>query len=607
MGEVGGVVLEREIGRGASSVVYLGTQSRFDRKVAVKVLDLPGQSELVAKLFRNECRTLGRLTPHPNIVTVFDGGLDDGGRPYLVMEYLPSGTLAGQLADEGPLGVARVLEVGVQLAGALHTTHLHDVVHGDVKPQNILRTRSGEVALGDFGIARLTAPASATTRTPLFTPLHGAPELFEGAAPTAATDVYELCSTLFELLDGRAALGDTEESPLLIVGRMARGERRSLDRSLAPDAVADVIESGMSVDPADRPASAQVLGTLLQQAQAGAGHPVTPMVVIDQLPDEPPGDGAVGADGGSAGSGSAGGGSGSGGSGGAGVAAPMDGPAARTLPPPGSHRRGRVALVGSLVAAAVLVAGLAWWARSGTDDGSAEEVVKAASTVPEEPTVTGTPYGGVQPDVTYDVPGHRDTSAVLAAQLGDLGPALESLAPGLTLIDSPTYTLERLPAIARWQAFNPERTPECMGILTDPLTVTGTWEKAASWPGNQLFLRVMQFADEDTAAEAYATLSLEQGVKAGECTGFAEPFGADDHDAIDVVHRIPPLSLPPGTRYNSWLAPPPPAMPMFTSVLASAVQVDDAVVIAAWATEGPAPSTEAMSSLLGEMVSRLSG
>ena len=194
--------------------------------------------------------------------------------------------------------------------------------------------------------------------------------------------------------------------------------------------------------------------------------------------------------------------------------------------------------------------------------------MKAASTVPEEPTVTGTPYAGVQPDVTYDVPGHRDTSAVLAAQLGDLGPALEPLAPGLTLIDSPTYTLERLPAIARWQAFNPERTPECMGILTDPLTVTGTWEKAASWPGNQLFLRVMQFADEDTAAEAYATLSLEQGVKAGECTGFAEPFGADDHDAIDVVHRIPPLSLPPGTRYNSWLAPPPPAMPMFTSVLA---------------------------------------
>jgi serine/threonine-protein kinase PknK len=164
-----GMELGEVIGRGASSVVYRAVQTRFDRLVAVKVLHLPGQSDLVAKLFLNECRTIGHLSPHPNVVSVFDAGFvgsPDGAtsHPYLVMEYLPGGTLADRVGAEGPLPVEEVLRIGVQLAGGLHTVHLHDIVHGDIKPQNVLRSRTGEAALADFGIARLASAAGATTR-----------------------------------------------------------------------------------------------------------------------------------------------------------------------------------------------------------------------------------------------------------------------------------------------------------------------------------------------------------------------------------------------------------------------------------------------------------
>ena len=599
--EIPGVDLERVIGRGASSVVYVGTQVRFGRSVAVKVLHLPGQSELVTRLFLNECRTLGHLTPHPNIVTVFDGGFVDEERPYLVMEYLPGGTLAARLAAEGPVPTDEVLRIGVQLAGGLQTTHLHDIVHGDIKPQNVLRTRSGEVALADFGIARLTTAAAATTRSPLLTPLHAAPELFEGGAATVRTDVYELCSTLFELLDGRPAVGDDSESPLVIVARLARHERRSLDRDVVPGRVAEIIESGLAPDPDERPASAAELGELLQDAQRSLGQEVTRLVVIEQLPvpavgPTPVSDDAAERAGAAATSAS-------------GSASSMEGPAAHTLPPPGARTRRRWVVVGAACAVVVL-AGVAWAIVASSGGGGPAARVSGAAATRDAATSTtkkpvGTSYAGIQPDVTYDVPDHRDVSGVLAARLGDPATLVAPLGDGITVVDAPTFSVERLPATVRWQAFNPRATRSCAGVLSDPLTVVGLWEKAGKWPRRQVNMRVVELATVSQASQAFAVFSVEQGVDAPGCSGFAVPFGDTDASRIDVRHQDQRLPLPEGVRYNSWVGPPPAGMAEVTSVSSAIVQVGTRVALVAVSSGQDLVTPEQLGAFLTGVVQRL--
>jgi len=602
--EVSGVELGRVIGRGASSVVYLGTQIRFGRPVAVKVLHLPGQSELVAKLFLNECRTLGHLTPHPNIVSLFDGGFIDAQRPYLVMEYLPGGTLADQLADSGPLPVDDVLKIGVQLCGGLHSAHLHDIVHGDIKPQNILRSRTGEVALADFGIARLSSVAGATTRAPLLTPLHAAPELFEGAALTPRSDVYELCSTLFELLDGSASLGNPQESPLLVLGRMAKGAQRSLDRSKVPDVVADVVESGLASDPHDRPASALELGERLRDAQRALGFDPTPIVVIEPL---------VGDEGYSAGrdpsrnlpSSDV-------------LPSAQSADAGATLPPPGStsgwkpRRRRTVLMLALAVALAAAVSG-AFLVVDRRSDGQAATVNAnggtqhraGTSSMPEE--VPGETFGGIQPGIVYDLPEFRDESSVLAARIGDPQDLFGKLDPSATAIAQPTYLVERLPAKFRWQSFNPTKNPHCFSFVTWPLTLVGLWEKAAKWPQHQAAVRVMQFASEQDAKEAFAAFSLEQGIKGDECSGFAEYPKRFDHSAVRVQHHAVDLGLGDDVRWNSFVAPPPAGTPELDSVTTAIAQRGD-FVVTSYVGSGGAPADPAVfGEILSELLHRAEG
>ncbi len=597
---VPGVVLGDVIGRGASSTVYLGTQERFGRPVAVKVLHLPGQSELVAKLFLNECRTLGHLTPHPNVVSVFDAGFVSADRPYLVMEYLPGGTLADRLAESGPLPVDDVLRIGVQLAGGLHTVHLHDIVHGDVKPQNVLHSRTGEAALADFGIARLASAAGATTRAPLLTPLHAAPELFDGGSLSPRSDVYELCSTLFELLDGRATLGDATESPLLILGRMAKGARRPLDRDLVPDAVADVIEQGLAPDPEERPATALELGERLRDAQRSLGLEPTALVVID--PIEP----AVSASG-----------DGASGAGASSPSGPTPGSAAETIPPvppPRQHRRRWPIAVAVL---ALLALGVGIWL--GRSDGSTGDAAGASSTdgsgrkAPDAPDpswpaeAVGTYAAGLQPGTTYDLNGVRDRSSVLASALGDPAELVRELDPAATAYAQPSFMVERLPARVRWQSFNASQEPSCLSIVTWPITIDGLWEKGAAWPGHQAYLRVIELTSERDAAEVYSTFSLEQGVSADECTGFAPNPTPFDHDAIDVRHRELDIGLGDDVRHNTWIGPAPPGMTDVDSVTSVIAQQGNRVVLVA-ITSGPdTVEPKAVGSLVGKMLRQLGG
>jgi serine/threonine protein kinase len=535
-----GVDLQGVIGRGASSVVYVGTQANIGRKVAVKILDLPGQAELAAKLFLAECQTLGRLTRHPNIVVVHDAGFAKDGRPYLVMEYLPGGTLAQCLASDGPLPVAEVLEVGVHLCGALGTTHRHGIVHGDVKPQNVLRARSGEVALSDFGIARLLGAASSTTRVPVFTPLHAAPELFEGSRPTERTDVYELCSTLFELLDGHPALGAGSDSPLVIVGRLAKGERRRLGDSVPPGLV-EIIDRGLSIDPADRPASAAELGEALRDVQRSLDNAPTSLVILEDLPVHGlPDDRAEDS------------------------ADPVDRP---TLPPDGGtvpRRSGGRPLVAIGLAAAVVLAGVVatlLGLGSGTEEVgtlTTEQVAEVArptapSALPSSTSLTPPLVPGLQPDVTY-LNGGSSTDAIdVALERTDF----RVLDPDVEVFDFPAFGIQRTPALLRYMFLNPREIDECPGFVSSPAILEGVRIVAFKYgPGRENYgiLQVYRFENEQEARTAYMGFSLEQGPLASECWGFApKPNGGiADQEDFGVRRQNPVVSLPAGIEWNTW-------------------------------------------------------
>jgi hypothetical protein len=173
------------------------------------------------------------------------------------------------------------------------------------------------------------------------------------------------------------------------------------------------------------------------------------------------------------------------------------------------------------------------------------------------PTTDGSSIGGIQPDVTYDAPGVEDTSPQLEAALEDTAAIFAPLSTTAQVIDSNRFNIGRTPAVVRYQAFNQARTPECMGFMSRPVTVTGLWERAvAPDPNSFAIATVLEFETEAMADEAFIAFSTEQGPTSDECRGFAEPFGVEDYDELDVVHRDPALvAVPAGTRYNSWLRP----------------------------------------------------
>ena len=595
---IDGIELLDVLGRGASSVVYLARQARFDRQVAVKVLDVAGQPDMVARLYVNECRTVGRLASHPNIVTVYDGDQSADGRPYLVMEYLAGGSLADRVADATPLPVDDVLRIGVELAGALETAHRNGIVHGDVKPQNVLFGRSGQAVLSDFGIARLSSGASSRSLS-VFTPLHAAPELFEGDAVTPRTDVYGLGSTLFQLLDGRPAIGESTESPLVIARRVALGDRRPLQRPDVPERLVELIHSMMDPDPAARPGSAVEVGEVLREIELAREVPATALVVFDALDEvpSPPTDRAA-----LAASIRSGG---------------MAGDVAQTIPPPAPGRpRTAWALTTVAVVLVLLVLGAIalLLARSGPETSTAApapsstETTTTTTTVPRASTVTVLPdrktaIPGLQPDVSYDVKSDRlsDTSQVLLSKLGDGRSTLAPLAPPgspVSVVEVGLPIVQRFPAEGSWLAFNTVDNPTCIGFMTDRFVVRGMWDKLAVYDGGQGGLRVLQFATPEQAHQMFMAWSLEQGADPGDCTGFAQPFGLADPATATVTHQDPPIDLGPDTTVNTWLQPPPPGSPEFTSVRTYLAQRGDLLLSGAIGSKAAPPDVAAMTSML---------
>jgi hypothetical protein len=241
------------IGQGGFSVVYRATQEDFDRGVALKILTA-APDEDARRRFQRELRLTGRLSGHPHVVTALDAGETASGRLYLAMHLYEGGSLKDRLAADGPLTPEQVASVGAKIGDALAAAHGLGVVHRDVKPSNILVSRFGEPALADFGVSCLLDASSSASVLDAFSPQHAAPELISRGAPSEASDIYALGSTLYQLLTGHSPFGRGGEDVLAVMWQVMNEPPPRPDCELP--GLADAIVKAMAKEPADRFADA---------------------------------------------------------------------------------------------------------------------------------------------------------------------------------------------------------------------------------------------------------------------------------------------------------------------------------------------------------------
>ncbi|MGZ8696267.1 MAG: protein kinase domain-containing protein, partial [Gaiellaceae bacterium] len=195
--------LEEVVGHGGMSTVYKAHDSLLERNVALKVLHQQyNEDEDFVERFKREARSVAQLQ-HPNIVTVIDRG-EEGGRQYIVFEYINGENLKELVVRKGRLDVRAALEIAREIARALAFAHGSGLVHRDVKPQNVLLNGDGRAKVTDFGIARSLDVEHGVTQTGtiLGTSNYIAPEQASGQPVDAHTDVYSLGIVLYEMLTG---------------------------------------------------------------------------------------------------------------------------------------------------------------------------------------------------------------------------------------------------------------------------------------------------------------------------------------------------------------------------------------------------------------------
>ena len=261
------------LGRGGFADVFLFEQALPRRHVAVKVMLADLVSDLERAMFRNEVDVMGRLSAHPNIVTVYSASVSDDGRPYLVME-LCSTDIAQRYRDD-PFSAEEVLEIGIQIGSALVAVHRADMLHRDIKPGNIMTTAYGVPVLSDFGIAAGHGEDD--------TPLAGisvpwaAPEvLAEESNGSVAADVFSFGATLFSLLAGRspAEMPERSNRPEELSERIRSATLQRLPAGV-PDALARIIERSLQHRPASRFSSMEEMLEQLREAQRELGYAPT--------------------------------------------------------------------------------------------------------------------------------------------------------------------------------------------------------------------------------------------------------------------------------------------------------------------------------------------
>lgn len=247
------------IGGGGMSNVYLAHDMILDRDIAIKVLryDFSNEEEL-RRRFQREALSTTSLA-HPNIVNIFDVG-EEGSLHYLVMEYVPGKTLKEYIIDHSPVPPEQAVKIMKQLASALAHAHQNQIVHRDIKPQNILMDSDGNVKITDFGIAMaLSATSYTQTNSVLGTVHYLSPEQARGGAANKKSDIYSLGIVMFELLTGR--LPFSGESAVSIALKHLQTETPSLREIVPamPQSLENVVLKATAKNPQHRYQSADEL------------------------------------------------------------------------------------------------------------------------------------------------------------------------------------------------------------------------------------------------------------------------------------------------------------------------------------------------------------
>jgi serine/threonine protein kinase len=278
------------LGRGGMANIFRAKDLNLQREVAIKIMhDQLIEDPSFQASFLREARAAANLS-HPNIVTIFDFG-HDGGRYFLVMEYIPGTDLKTLIRRKERLETMEAVDLMIQICAGVGYAHRAGLIHCDLKPQNVLITADGRAKITDFGIARALATISADEQADIVwgSPIYFAPEQAAGGPPSPASDVYALGITLFEMLAGRPPFQANDSMKLAELHQTSPPPFLRAFVPEVPDPLEQMLLKVLSKEPSARYRTAdqfgRVLTTFAKSLRAADSYPVE-----EALPEQPDND-----------------------------------------------------------------------------------------------------------------------------------------------------------------------------------------------------------------------------------------------------------------------------------------------------------------------------
>jgi serine/threonine-protein kinase len=263
---VGGYALQEELGRGAMGVVYLADAPDGGR-VALKLLrEELSENEAFVKRFLREARVAAEVE-HAHLVPVLEVG-EDAGRHYLAVAFVAGGSLRRRLDADGPLTADELRRLARHIGTALDALHAAELVHRDVKPENVMLDENGSALLVDYGLAK--GPAYTVLTKPgqvMGTPAYMAPELVDGGEASPASDLYALGCVLHEAVSGRPPFVGANVFELLMAHVTKEPPDACADRDDIPAEVGRVLHHALAKEPGERPKTGRMLAQMLAAAR----------------------------------------------------------------------------------------------------------------------------------------------------------------------------------------------------------------------------------------------------------------------------------------------------------------------------------------------------
>ena len=277
--------VEKELGKGAMGVVYLGKDPKIGRVVAIKTMALSQEFEAdelqdVKDRFFREAETAGRLN-HPNIVTIFDAG-EEHDLAYIAMEFLKGKDLAPYIKPDNLLPLPKVLSIIARVAEALSYAHTNNVVHRDIKPANIMYDLDSDtVKVTDFGIARITDSSKTKTGMVLGTPSYMSPEQLAGKKIEGRSDLFSLGVTLYQLACGHLPFqGDSMAQLMFKIANEPHADILTFNPTL-PQCLVDIVNKSLAKDPEQRYQTGEEMARAIKACASEGGEPAAKSDVVD--------------------------------------------------------------------------------------------------------------------------------------------------------------------------------------------------------------------------------------------------------------------------------------------------------------------------------------